>query len=76
MTGHAGSRCGRHVRAGESKTRSAVIEGRSRPRDGVVASRTIGRGKGRASSGVCRIIGLLPGRQVAAGVAAIGRLNR
>lgn len=46
------------------------------PRNGVVASGTIRDGKRRAGTGVRRIIGLLPGGQVAAGVAAIRRLYR
>ena len=46
-----------------------------RPSDGVVALRTVGGAKGRPGGGVDRIVGLLPGGQVAARVAAVRGRN-
>lgn len=66
---------GRDMRAGQWPTRCGVIERGGRPGDCVVAARTIRGGKGRAGSRVRGIIRLLPGREMAAGVAAIARLN-
>lgn len=77
MAGHAGSRRGRHVGARQSKAGSRVIERRNvGPRNGVMASGAIRDSKRGAGAGVRRIIGLLPGGQVATGVAAIRRLYR
>lgn len=59
----------------KGKTRGAVVEGRRGPRDGVVAIRAVGRGKRRSRRRVHRIIGGLPGGQVASGVPAIIRLD-
>jgi hypothetical protein len=52
-----------------------VIEGSVGPSNGVVAGRAIRGGEGRAGRGMHRIICLLPGGQVASGVAAIVGLN-
>ena len=57
---------------GQQETSSAVIENGGSPGDGVVATGAVGSGEGRAGLGVRGIVGLLPGGQVAAGVAAIG----
>src|SRR5580704_11264138 len=65
--------CGRHlVRAGQWPAGSAVIEGGHVPADGCVAVRTIGSGECRTSRGVIGIVGLLPGGEMAAGIAAVG----
>jgi hypothetical protein len=63
------------VRAGQWPTGRAVIKSCCCPGDGVVAGGTIRGSEGSASRRVRRIISLLPGRQVAAGVAAIIGLN-
>ena len=77
MTCGACCRCWRHVRARQSETgRSVVKRGDIRPRDGVVTGRAIGDGKLRTSGRMSGIVGLLPGRKMAPGVAAIGWLNR
>ena len=60
------------VRTGQWPAGSAVIEGGHVPADGCVAIRTIGSGESRAGCGVTRIVGLLPGGEVAARIAAIG----
>lgn len=75
MAGCARRRCGRHVCAGKREPGDAVIEGSGVPTLGGVAGGTVGSGKGSAGSGVRRIIRLLPGGEVATGIAAIGRSN-
>ena len=53
------------VRARQGPARRRVVEHYVGPQRGVVAVRAIGRCKGRARRGVRRVIGLLPGCQVA-----------
>ena len=48
-----------------------MVEDDIRPKRRVMAGRTIGGGKGRARCGVRGIVRLLPGREMALGVAAI-----
>jgi hypothetical protein len=52
-----------------------MVEGVIGPGDGVVARGAIGSGEGCPSGGMRRVIRLLPGGQVAAGITAIGWLN-
>ena len=61
------------VAVDEQKACGAVIKGRSSPTDGVVAIRAIGCGERSASGLVRRIVSGLPGAEVAARIAAIGR---
>ena len=68
--GHVG------VPIGQEKPRRAVIEDRRGPGNRVVASRAVGHPKSRARRGVHRIIGLLPGGQMASGIPAIRRRGR
>jgi hypothetical protein len=63
------------VYAGQRPTGGAVIKGGGGPGDGVVTGGAVGSSKRRASRCVRRVIGLLPGGEVTAGVAAIIRLN-
>ena len=53
------------MRTKQWPTRGRVVEHHVGPQRGVVAVRAIGRCKGRARRGVRRVIGLLPGCQVA-----------
>lgn len=62
--------CGR-VRTDEGEPRGAVIEGSGCPSDCIVAVGAVRGRVGWARSGVRRIIGLLPSREVAARIAAI-----
>lgn len=66
----------RAVNAGKRPACGAVIKRRGGPGDCIVAGRAIRGCKGSTRSGVCRIVGLLPGREVTSGVAAIVRLDR
>jgi len=66
----------RGMRARQRKSRDAVIERRRVPSRRCVALRTIPCGKCLPRGRVRRIIRLLPCRQVALRVTAIGRLNR
>jgi len=50
-----------------------VVKDGGGPGNGVMTCRTIRRREGRSGRRMHRIIGLLPGGQVACGVAAIGR---
>ena len=71
-----GRACGCHlVVACQCPTCGAVIEGVVGPGDGVMTSGAVCRGESATGGLVRRIIGLLPGGQVAARVAAIRRLN-
>jgi hypothetical protein len=63
------------MHAGEGPAGGAVIEGGGGPGNGVVAGRAIGGGEGSARGRVRRIVGLLPGGEVATGIAAIVGLN-
>ena len=63
--GHVG------VRIAQRETGGGVIERCGGPRSRVVALRAVGGGKDRAGTGMRRIVGLLPGRQMATRVAAI-----
>ena len=76
VAGGAGRRRRRHVRSGQRKPGRAVIERRRRPAHRRVAGRAVGRGERRSGRGVHRIIGLLPGRQMALRISAIGRRDR
>ena len=71
----AGRRRRRSVRAGQTEAGDAVIEGSGVPARRGVAVRAVGRGKGRSGGRVYRVVGLLPGGQVAARVAAVRRGN-
>src|SRR5215472_14929200 len=67
---------GRHlVRIRQRKTGRAVIEGGRGTGDRVVAGRAVGCRKRCSGSRVRRVIGVLPGGQVALRVPAIGRLE-
>jgi len=63
------------VRTRQRKTGSAVIENRAQPGDGIVASRASRHRKGIRRSAVFGIASVLPRRQMALRVAAIGRRN-
>jgi len=76
MAGRAGGRRRGHVRSGQGKPGDAVIERRRVPPCCGMASRTVRRGKSSSGSGVHGIIGLLPVRQMALRVSAIGGSNR
>src|SRR5882672_6071743 len=67
--GHVG------VPVGQQETRGAVIEDRRGPGNRVVASRAVGNSKSRARRRVHRIVGLLPGGQMATRVSAVVRLR-
>jgi len=56
----------------QEETGSAVVEGRGGPTYRVVAIGAVGGGECGAGSGMRGIVGLLPGGQVAAGIAAVG----
>ena len=76
VAGRAGSRRRGHMRSGQSETGNAVVERCSAPACRRVAMGTIRGRKSGTGSGVHGSGGLLPGRQVATGVTAIGRGNR
>jgi hypothetical protein len=59
------------VALGQKKAGDAVVEGGGGPADSVVAIGAVGHGKRGTGRRVHGIIGLLPGGEVAAGVAAI-----
>jgi len=63
------------VRSGKRPAGDAVVEGCRGPINSVVAGRAVRGSKGCASRGVRRVVRALPGRQMAASVAAIRRLN-
>ncbi len=62
MTGSAGNV---GVSVGQQEAGSAVIEDRRVPADGVMAGGAVGSGEGRTRRRMRRIIGLLPGGEVA-----------
>lgn len=64
------------VPVGEQETGRAVIENCGGPTDRVVAGGAVRGGERRAGGGMHGIVGGLPGAQVAAGVAAVGRADR
>ena len=64
------------VAVGQQKAGGAVIKGDIGPRRGVVAVGTVGSGKAWTGLGVRRIVGLLPSREMATGIAAIGGSDR
>jgi len=64
------------VRARQGPARGAVIEDRRVPGDGVMARRAVRCRKRRSGRRVRRIIGLLPGGQMAARIPAVRRSNR
>ena len=63
------------VRARQRPAGRGVVKRGIGPRNRIVTGRTVGRRESRARSGVRRVIRGLPGGEVAAGVAAIRRLN-
>ncbi len=67
--------CWRHVRADERKAGGGVIERSAIPSGSGVAIRAVADGECGAGSRVHRIVGLLPGGEMATGVAAIRRRN-
>ena len=64
------------VRTRQRPARSGVVECYVGPQCWAVARRTIRGRKRRSRTRVHRIVGLLPGRQMASGISAIIRLNR
>ena len=64
------------MRIRQRKARRAVIESSSGPRDRVVARRAVGCRKRCSGSRVRRVVGLLPGRQMAPGSSASIRRRR
>jgi hypothetical protein len=64
------------VRTEQRPTGRGVVKHHVRPQRRIVAVRTVGSCERCARCGVGWIIGLLPGRQVALRIAAVGRLNR
>ena len=73
MAGNAGRRGRRDVHAGQGKPRRSVIERCRRPTYRVMAYGTVRCRKLRTRRGVHRIIRLVPRRQMASGIPAIGR---
>jgi len=67
-----------HIRVsiGQQESGGAVVECRGRPTHRIVAGRAISNRKSRAGRRMDRIIGLLPVRQMALRVSAIGGSNR
>jgi len=63
------------VAVGEGKSRGGVVECRGRPTYSRVARGTILKSESCSCRWMDRVCGLLPGRQVALGVPAIGRRN-
>jgi len=59
----------------QRETRERVVEVRRIPTFGGVAVGAISRREDGAGCGVNRVVGLLPGREVATGIAAVGRSN-
>src|SRR5207249_9390489 len=58
------------MRIRQRKARGAVIKGRRRPRGRNVTGRAVRNRKYRGGRRVLRVSGLLPGRQMAAGISA------
>ena len=75
MARGAGCGRGRHVRAHQSETGNAVIEGSGVPALSGVAVGAIRGSEGSSGSGVDRRGGLLPGGEMAAGISAIRGSN-
>jgi hypothetical protein len=70
IAGHVG------MPAGQQETGRAVVKRCRRPTDRRMARRAVCRRKSRTSRWVDGIIRLLPGRQMASGISAIGRRGR
>jgi len=66
----------RRVCPGQGESSDAVVERRGVPSHCRVACRTVGRSKCTSGSGVNRIVGLLPGGQMALRISAIRWCNR
>ena len=64
------------MRIRQRKARGAVIKGRRRPRGRSVTGRAVRNRKYRGGRRVVRVSGLLPGRQMAAGISASIRRRR
>src|SRR5207253_7869077 len=64
------------MRIRQRKARGAVIKGRRRPRGRSVTGRAVRNRKYRGRRRVVRVSGLLPGRQMAAGISASIRRRR
>jgi hypothetical protein len=75
VVGMALRACRGDMRAGQRPTRAGVIKCGGCPRDSVMATGAIGGRELRPCCGVCRIVRLLPGGEMAARVAAIVGLN-
>ena len=71
------ARCARHIGMpiGQHKPGRAVVERCRRPTDRRMARRAIGKSKSRPGRWMHRVRGLLPRRQMASRVSAIGRRN-
>jgi hypothetical protein len=76
MAGQAGRGSRRSVCSRQRESRNTVIKGGRVPTFCGMASRTIHGRKSRAGSGMGRIIGLLPRRQMTLRVSAIRRRDR
>jgi len=76
MARRARSRRRRNMHSRQCKSCRAVVESCRRPADRRVASGAVRYRERVSGCGVRRSVGLLPGRQVAAGVPAIGRGDR
>ncbi len=73
--GHNFSRWRKLMRACQRPSGCGVVKHHIRPQRRVVAGSAIGRRERRARRRVCRIVGLLPGRQVASGISTIRRAD-
>ena len=71
----ARGRSRRHVRAHQRESRDAVIKRSRIPAGRGMAVGAIDYGERRTGGRVDRVVGLLPGRKMASGIAAIGRSN-
>jgi hypothetical protein len=76
VAGQTGRGSRRSVRSCECESRHTVVEGSGIPPFGSMAIGAVSDGKPRAGRRVGRVIGLLPGRQMALRVSAVRRRNR